>query len=45
MMVSAGDGFAKAAVAAPAIGTVIGKAIQNHPNHGEAIIEVMVGRL
>jgi len=44
MMVSAGDGFAKAAVAAPAIGTVIGKALQNF-NGDEGVIEVAVGRL
>lgn len=44
MMVSAGDGFAKAAVAAPAIGTVIGKALENF-NGDEGVIEVAVGRL
>jgi hypothetical protein len=44
MMVSAGNGFAKAAVAAPAIGTVIGKALQNFDGD-EGVIEVAVGRL
>jgi len=44
MMVSAGNGFAKAAVASPAIGTVIGKALQNFDGD-EGVIEVAVGRL
>jgi len=44
MMVSAGDGFAKAAIASPAIGSVIGKALQNF-NEEEGVIEVAVGRL
>ncbi len=44
MMISAGDGFAKAAVTAPAIGTVIGKALQNFDGD-EGVIEVAVGRL
>lgn len=45
MLISAGNGFAKVSETTPAMGTVIGKAIQSHPNHGEAVIEVMVGRL
>jgi hypothetical protein len=44
MMVSAGDGFAKAATSEPKMGTVIGKALANF--HGdEGVIEVVVGRL
>jgi hypothetical protein len=44
MMISAGDGFAKAAIAEPKMGTVIGKALQNFDG-GEGIIEVVVGRM
>lgn len=44
LLVSAGGGFAKAS-ANPAIGTVIGKALDEHGNAGEGIVEVVVGRL
>jgi hypothetical protein len=43
MMVSAGGGFAKAS-ATPAIGTIIGKALENFDG-SEGIIEVVVGRI
>jgi len=43
MMVSAGGGRAKAC-ATPAMGTVIGKALQAHPG-GQGIIEVVIGRI
>jgi hypothetical protein len=43
MMVSAGGGRAKAC-ATPAMGTVIGKALQAHPG-GQGVIEIVVGRL
>jgi len=43
MMVSAGGGFAKASDA-PAIGTIIGKALENFDG-SEGIIEVVVGRI
>jgi hypothetical protein len=43
MMVSAGGGFAKASDA-PAIGTIIGKALENFDG-SEVIIEVVVGRI
>jgi hypothetical protein len=43
MMISAGDGRAKACTA-PAMGTVIGKALQDHPG-GPGMIEIVVGRL
>jgi hypothetical protein len=43
MMISDGSGRA-IACATPAIGTVIGKALENH-NGGDAVIEVVVGRL
>jgi hypothetical protein len=43
MMVSAGNGRA-VACATPAMGTVIGKALENHAS-GDGIIEVVVGRL
>jgi hypothetical protein len=43
MMVSAGGGFAKAS-ASPAIGTIIGKALENFDG-SEGIIEVVVGRI
>jgi hypothetical protein len=42
-MVSAGNGRA-VACAAPTIGTVIGKALENHAG-GDGVIEVVVGRL
>ncbi len=44
MMVSAGDGFAKAASLEPKMGTVIGKALANFEGE-EGVIEVVVGRL
>ena len=43
MMVSAGGGFAKAS-ASPAIGTIIGKALENFDGD-EGLIEVVVGRM
>ena len=43
MMVSAGGGRAKAC-ATPAMGTVIGKALQAHPG-GQGVIEVVIGRI
>jgi hypothetical protein len=44
MMISAGDGFAKATIVEPKMGTVIGKALQNFDGE-EGVIEVVVGRL
>lgn len=44
MMISYGNGFAKAATAEPKMGTVIGKALANFDGE-EGIIEVVVGRL
>ena len=43
MMVSAGNGRAMACTT-PAIGTVIGKALEDHAG-GDGVIEVVVGRL
>ena len=43
MMVTAGGGRAQAC-AEPRLGSVIGKALQDHPG-GQGIIEVVVGRL
>jgi hypothetical protein len=43
MMVTAGGGRAKAC-ATPVMGTVIGKAVQDHPG-GSGTIEIVVGRL
>jgi hypothetical protein len=43
MMVSGGNGRA-VACATPVIGTVIGKALENHAG-GDGVIEVVVGRL
>ena len=43
MMVSAGGGRAKAC-ATPTMGTVIGKAVQDHPG-GPGTIEIVVGRV
>jgi len=42
-MVTAGGGRAKAC-ATPVMGTVIGKALQDHPD-GQGTIEVVVGRM
>ena len=44
MMISAGDGYAKAAITTPSVGTVIGKALANFDGE-EGVIEVVVGRL
>ena len=44
MMISAGNGYAKAATAEPKIGTVIGKALANFDGE-DGVIEVVVGRL
>ena len=44
MMISAGDGYAKAAITTPSMGTVIGKALANFDGE-EGVIEVVVGRL
>lgn len=44
MLVSAGNGYAKASIITPKLGTVIGKAISNKFDDGEGIVEVMVGR-
>jgi hypothetical protein len=43
MMVTAGGGRAKAC-ATPTLGTVIGKAVQDHPG-GQGTIEIVVGRM
>ena len=43
MMVSAGNGVAMAS-SAPAIGTVIGKALADHDG-ADGVIEVVVGRV
>jgi hypothetical protein len=43
MLVSAGYGYAKAS-ANPQVGQVIGKALQDFPAAGKAVIEVVVGR-
>lgn len=45
MLVSAGNGFAKAVIAMPKVGTVIGKAISEKFDDGEGLVEVMCGRL
>ena len=45
MLVSAGQGYAKASIVTPKIGTVIGKAISSKNDDGEGIVEVLVGRL
>ena len=44
MMISAGKGYAKAAITTPSMGTVIGKALSNFDGE-EGVIEVVVGRL
>lgn len=44
MMISAGGGYAKAAITAPAMGTVIGKSLANFEGE-EGVIEVVIGRL
>jgi len=45
MLISAGNGLAKASILQPKIGTVIGKAIQNKWTDGEGVVEVLVGRM
>lgn len=45
MLVSAGNGLAKAAITMPKVGTVIGKAITNKGTDGEGVVEVLVGRM
>jgi hypothetical protein len=42
MMVSAGNGYAKAC-STPAVGTIIGKALENHFSSSDGVIEVVVG--
>lgn len=44
MMISDGNGYAKAAIVEPKMGTVIGKALANFDGE-EGVIEVVVGRL
>ena len=44
MLISAGGGYAKAAITEPKMGTVIGKALQDFDGE-EGVIEVVVGRL
>jgi hypothetical protein len=44
MMVSAGNGYAKAVIISPKIGTVLGKALENFEGT-EGVIEIAVGRL
>ena len=44
MMVSAGNGYAKATIIAPKIGTVLGKSLENFAGE-EGVIEIAVGRL
>lgn len=44
MMVSAGNGYAKASISEPKMGTVIGKALQDF-NGTEGVIEIVVGKL
>jgi hypothetical protein len=44
MLISAGNGLAKAAITIPKMGTVIGKALQNFDGE-EGVIEVVVGRM
>jgi hypothetical protein len=45
MLVSAGNGIAKASIMSPKLGSVIGKAIENKTDQGEGFIEIMVGRM
>ncbi len=45
MLISAGNGLAKAAITMPKVGTVIGKAIANKSDDIEGVVEVLVGRL
>lgn len=44
MMISAGDGYAKAAISEPKVGTVIGKALQDFEGE-KGTIEIVVGKL
>jgi hypothetical protein len=45
MLISAGNGLAKAAITMPKVGTVIGKAITNKLTDDEGVVEVLVGRI
>ena len=44
MMIAGNDGFAISSKS-PALGTVIGKALEDYKGEGEGVIEVVVGRL
>jgi len=44
MMISAGNGFAKATIIAPQMGTVLGKSLENFDGE-EGVIEIAIGRL
>lgn len=44
LMISAGDGFAKASEIQPQVGTVLGKALENFDGE-EGVIEIAIGRL
>jgi hypothetical protein len=43
MIVSAGNGRGRAE-SSPAVGTVIGKAVENHPA-GPGVIEILIGKM
>jgi hypothetical protein len=43
MIVSAGNGYGRAETS-PAVGTVIGKAVENHPD-GPGVIEILIGKM
>jgi len=45
MLVSAGNGLAKASNTTPKIGTVIGKSIENKTDSAEGFVEILVGRI
>lgn len=45
MLISAGQGYAKASILAPKLGSVIGKAIENKNDNSEGFVEIMVGRI
>ena len=44
MLISGGDGYARPAQYQPLIGSVIGKALENHTG-GDGVITVVVGRI
>ena len=44
MLISGGDGYARPAQAQPMVGSVIGKALENHAG-GDGVITVVVGRI